>query len=125
MITLLNTSILTAYGTFDYQPLELAKAREMVAYDQCSCYGHFPCQACGGGGLLLHMPKYESAIGHESTAEIMTELLGVDVRVNRQMAAQEVGTEAIVFKLKARAPEGRILSREEIEAIGYEFGLRA
>jgi len=69
------------------------------------------------------MPKYESAIGHESTAEIMTELLGVDVRVNRQMAAQEVGTEAIVFKLKTRAPEGRILSREEIEAVGYEFGL--
>jgi hypothetical protein len=29
----------------------------------------------------------------------------------------------LVFKLKGLAPEGKILSREELEAVGYEFGL--
>jgi len=29
----------------------------------------------------------------------------------------------LVFKLKGRVPEGKVLSREELEAIGYEFGL--
>ncbi|XGU48360.1 STIV orfB116 family protein [Fusobacterium necrophorum subsp. funduliforme] len=64
-----------------------------------------------------------SAIGHESTALIMTELLDAQVQVNRIQFAQENNQKAIVFKLNGRAPEGVILSKEEIEAIGYKFQL--
>jgi hypothetical protein len=64
-----------------------------------------------------------SAIGHDSTAGILTELLEIPVAVNRSPFAQEVGQDALVFKLKSRAPEGVILTEAEIEKIGYEFGL--
>jgi hypothetical protein len=101
MLTLLNTSILTAYGVYDYYAVSLEHARKLV----------------------LSADELQSAIGHQSTAEILSELLGITVAVNRIAYVQSVGDTAIVFKLKGRAPEGKILSREEIEAMGYEFGV--
>ena len=99
MVTLLNTSILTAFGAYRYEPLALKEARRLVA-----------------GGFV-------SAIGHESTARMLSELLGVAVMVRRDDYQQQVGEQAIVFKLKRRPPEGAILTAEEIQAVGYEFGL--
>lgn len=62
-----------------------------------------------------NLENLDSAIGHESTAEIMTQLLGVKVEVNRQMFAHQSGQTALVFKMNGRPMEGKILSREEIE----------
>jgi hypothetical protein len=36
---------------------------------------------------------------------------------------QTLDDAALVFKLKARPPEGKVLSLEELEEMGYEFGL--
>jgi hypothetical protein len=105
-LAILNTSILTAFGSFKYTPLSLEDAQNVAQT------AHF----FSDDGVL-------SAVGHQSTAEILAELLGFDVPVNRIQFAQEPGQDALVFKLKGRAPEGKILDREEIEAIGYEFGL--
>lgn len=99
MVTLLNTSVLTNYGTYTYEPVTLEQAREIIA------------------------AGYNSAIGHQATADIASELLEVPVAVNRATYAQQVGEVALIFKLKTRVGEGRILNREEIDAIGYEFGL--
>jgi len=99
-ITLLNCSILTAYGSYNYTPVDLAQVR----------------QAVGDLG-------FRSAIGHESTAQIISELLDIDCKVNRIQYKQKTGESAFVFKLKSRPPEGKILSREEIEEIGYEWGV--
>lgn len=63
----------------------------------------------------------KSAIGHESTAKILTELLGFEVKANRVPYEQREREVAIVFKLKGRPPEGKILSKKEIETIGYDF----
>ena len=104
VLAILNTSIITAYGEFRYIPLSLEDAQNVAQ------------TANMGYGVL-------SAVGHQSTAEILTELLEFEVPVNRIQFAQEPGQDALVFKLKGRAPEGAILSREEIDAIGYEFGL--
>ena len=68
---------------------------------------------------------YTSAVGHESTAAIMAELLGVQVPVNRIQVSPKVGDKLLCFKLKQRAPEGVILSVEEIEELGYEWVLMA
>ena len=43
--------------------------------------------------------------------------------MNRQMFAQQPGQQALVFKLNGRPEEGKILSVEEIERIGYKFQL--
>jgi Domain of unknown function (DUF1874) len=109
LLAILNTSIVTAYGDFKYQAISLDDAKLLVFNANEPNIGP-------DAGIL-------SAIGHQSTAEILTELLEIDVPVNRIQFAQEVNQSAIIFKLKGRAPEGVILSREEIEAIGYEFGL--
>ena len=62
---------------------------------------------------------YISAIGHEAPAEIMSELLGIKIPLNRIQFYQEIGQVVVVFKLNQRPPEGEILNREEIERIGY------
>ncbi len=99
MITLLNTSILTAFGVYRYEPIALEEAKLMIARG------------------------FVSAIGHESTATILSELLGESVPINRFDYQQQIGDRAIVFKLKRRPPEGAILTADEIQSIGYEFGL--
>lgn len=119
MITLLNTSILTSYGTFRYERISLEHAKLSVRIPCNTCQGG-GCPTCTGSGSL---PAFESAIGHQSTAEILSNLLEVDVKVNRQNFIQNIHSVALVFKLKARAPEGVILTTDEINKIGYEFGL--
>lgn len=99
-LAILNTSILTAEGNYTLKGISLEEAQKLVQENE-----------------IL------SAVGHESTAEILTELLGIEVPVNRITFEQETGQQALVFKLNVRQPEGVILSREEIEAIGYKFQL--
>jgi hypothetical protein len=100
MLTILNTSILTAYGQFEYIPLTLEKAKELV-----------------------QSLSFQSAIGHESTAQIISTLLNVSCPVNRINYMQQIGDLALVFKLNGRPAEGKILTQEEIEKMGYSWGL--
>ena len=58
-----------------------------------------------------------SAVGHESTAKILSELLGFEVPVNRIMVKLEEGDEAVIFQLFTRLPEGRVLNRDELEEL--------
>lgn len=62
---------------------------------------------------------YISAIGHEATADVMSNILGVHVQINRIQFKQQVGQEAIVLKLNVRPEEGKILSKKEMESIGF------
>jgi Domain of unknown function (DUF1874) len=96
----LNTSIITTDGQYSLETIALDRARVLVKESQI-----------------------DSAVGHESTAEILSALLGVDVPVNRQPFSQQAGQSALVFKLNGRPPEGQILSREQLEEIGYTFKL--
>ncbi|MEU6710032.1 DUF1874 domain-containing protein [Nonomuraea sp. NPDC046802] len=97
-IAILNTSIVTADGTYILASITLEEARTLVAAS-----------------------PIDSAVGHESTAALLTTLLGVNVPTNRQLFAQQVGQRALVCKLNGRPPEGQVLSLEELGAIGYSF----
>lgn len=99
-LALLNTSILTNAGTYSLQDITLSEARTLVRENEL-----------------------DSAIGHASTAKIISKLLGIKVPVNRQMFSQEAGQQALVFKLNGRPEEGKIFTTEEIEQIGYKFQL--
>lgn len=104
-IVLLNTSIITKEGTFTYKKISLMDAQQNIdAYKE--------------QGL-----EVLSAIGHESTAQILSKLLGIEVKVNRMFYEQSPTDNVIVFKLNGRPEEGKILSTEDIEKIGYSFGL--
>ena len=97
--TILNTSILTEFGDYSYSKITLEQAKKMVSNG------------------------FQSAIGHESTAKIISTLLEIDCPVNRIMYKQEVGDDALVFKLNGRPEEGKILTVDEIEEISYSWGL--
>ena len=97
-VTILNTAILTNFGSYNYVPLTLEESQELIK------------------------DGFQSAVGHQSTCEVISELLGVDVKMNRIEYSQQVGDVALVFKLKGRPEEGQILTVADIEKIGYEFG---
>jgi len=99
-VVLLNTSIITSEGYFAYRKSSLDEAKE-----------------------LLQGTEMLSAIGHQSTAAILTELLSIEVPVNRITFSQEENDICIVFKLRGRPREGKIFTIEEIETIGYDFFL--
>lgn len=97
-LALLNTSILTVEGEYSLKQISLEEAQKLVRENEL-----------------------DSAIGHQSTASVMSTLLSVEVPVNRQQFVQEIGQLALVFKLNGRPPEGTILSVEDIERIGYKW----
>jgi len=76
---------------------------------------------------IVHAKEYikqngfVSAIGHDATAKIMSEILGYNISMNRIQFHQEVGQIAIVFKLNERPPEGDVLNKEQVELIGYSL----
>lgn len=98
-IYLTNTTIIPNDGVYQCETISLDIVKKAIA-----------------GGFTL-----TSAIGHQSTADILTELMAMPVEVNRIAIEMEVDDIMVAFKLKQRPPEGKILTQEEIEAIGYEF----
>jgi hypothetical protein len=101
VLAILNTSIVTTDGTYRLDTISTETAIRIAS----------------GASVI------DSAIGHDSTADILTTILGRKVPVNRQLFSQEIGQSALVFKLNGRPEPGRELSREELETIGFTFKL--
>lgn len=103
-VYLLNSPVLTDWGVYVFRKISLEQAKDLVKK-----YG------------------FISAIGHESTAKMLSELLEVEVPVNRVAIRMLPGEVAIIFRIKERLPEGKILNYEElkklIEEEKAEFGL--
>jgi len=70
---------------------------------------------------LLSDGSFVSAVGHAGTAQLLTELLGVQVPVNRIAVQLKSGDIGIHFVLRERLPEGKVLSREELAKLDYYF----
>lgn len=100
-IAILNGAIITADGDYSCRTISLAEVKK----------------------LIQSAPEIISAVGHQATAEIITDLLETEIAFNRINFQQKAGQQALVFKLNSRPPEGIILSRDEIEAFGYQFQL--
>jgi hypothetical protein len=65
--------------------------------------------------------SFTSAVGHQSTSEILSALLEVDIPVNRISIGLSKGDVLYVFQLLVRLNEGQILSAEEIKSIPHKF----
>lgn len=104
VIVLLNTAVFTSYGMFHHFEISEDEARLLVQQ-------------------AIEEDDFLSAIGHKSTAELLSEVLEVPIQANRIQYAQSENDKAIVFKLKGRPAEGKVLSIEEMRNIGYDFGM--
>jgi len=70
---------------------------------------------------VLQSTSFTSAVGHSSTAEMLSTLLGLPVEARRVQIALSPGDRVIIFQLLERLPEGAVLSRDEVQAL-YERG---
>lgn len=97
-VVLFNGTVATTNGTYVVKDIDVSTARKYI-----------------------EQLGFISAIGHEATAEIMSELMGQTIPMNRIQFYQQVGQVAIVFKLNERPEEGIILDKEEIKSVGYSL----
>ena len=98
-VVILNSPVLTTYGTFEFHPISLEEAERLLA------------------------DGFYSAVGHETSARFLTALLGREVEANRVQIEMEPGDWALVLRLKTRLPEGKVLTEEELGVVPYELGL--
>lgn len=96
---LLNTPILTSFGQWEFAgPISIDQARARLSQG------------------------FESAIGHEASALFLGQLLNMDIPMRRIAVEMQAGDTALVLRIKTRLPEGKLLSREDMETIPYELG---
>lgn len=99
MIYLMNSPVLTRYGVWRFAPLPVEAVREQ-----------------------LQQNPYTSAIGHESTAHFLSRLLDINIESNRIQVEMGNQDKAIIFRIKSRLTEGRVLTVDEMAKIPYELG---
>lgn len=63
---------------------------------------------------------FVSAVGHESTAKVLSSLLGMEVPFNRVQIAITGGDVIVSFQFMVRLPEGHILKEDEVLALYQE-----
>jgi Domain of unknown function (DUF1874). len=68
---------------------------------------------------ILQNNEFISAIGHEATAKLLSQLLGINIPVNRISVFFELGDIGIHFFLKQRLPEGKVLTEEELKELDF------
>jgi len=63
---------------------------------------------------------FVSAVGHESTAKVLSSLLGTEVPFNRAQIAIKEGDVIVSFQFLIRLPEGKVLGDDEVIALYNE-----
>ncbi len=73
--------------------------------------------------LISESKDFLSVIGHQSTANLLSAKLGIDVEVNRINYIKQHYDQIIVCLPTQRLEEGKILSLEELNKIDVKFRL--
>jgi len=60
---------------------------------------------------------YTSAVGHQSTADYIKVVTGIDVVANRISISLKPGDMLIVLQLLGRLPEGSVLSQDDLAKV--------
>jgi len=103
MIFIMNTSIIPPNfeGTIKVKDLSIEEARFLLLND------------------------WTSSVGHESSAVVLSLLLGKEIPMNRISIQVESGDYIIAFQLKERLPEGFTPNEEDLLNLDYKLRLLA
>ncbi|HMK60661.1 MAG TPA: YddF family protein [Dissulfurispiraceae bacterium] len=99
MIYTLNAPVLTSFGHYSFKKIGPDQARELLS-----------------DGFI-------SAVGHKGTAEVMSEIIGIEIPFNRIPVQMRPGDQAVVLWLLERPQEGHVYSVEELDRVPCELGL--
>lgn len=99
-VAIFNGTVATTNGVYSISDIDVKTAKDYIAQN----------------GFI-------SAIGHEATAQVLSEILGFHIPMNRIQFHQQIGQKAIALKLNQRPPEGQILNKEEVEKVGFSLKL--
>jgi hypothetical protein len=67
---------------------------------------------------------FVSAVGHESTAKVLSSLLRIDVPFNRAQISIKEGDVIVSFQFLVRLPEGKVLGEDEVLALYSEGNIK-
>jgi len=71
---------------------------------------------------LVIQNQFISAIGHDSTAKLLSMLLNIDIPINRIQIQMNSGDIGLHFTLKKRLDEGQVIKNvHELEEIGFDL----
>ncbi len=65
---------------------------------------------------LLQKP-FESYISHQSTAQVLSNMLGREIEMRREPVKLKNGDRALIFQIKVRPAEGQVFTQEEVNKI--------
>jgi hypothetical protein len=99
MIYVLNAPVITNYGDYRFASISPDEAKSVLSGD------------------------FVSAIGHESTARVMSDIIGVEIPFNRITIRMEKGDKAVALWLLNRPGEAEVYSKEDLAAVPCELGL--
>lgn len=98
---LLNSPVLTEYGNYCFSgPLDVEDVQ-----------------------LLLKKDSFVSAIGHQSTATHLSNILGITIPCQRIQISMDPGDKAVVYRLKNRPDEGVTFDVDALAKQSFELSL--
>jgi hypothetical protein len=90
----LNSAVITGFGTFKYEPMTVIEARSWLADND-----------------------WHSTIGYPETCRFFNRMFGTSIVANREQVKLEIGDEALVFRLRKRLDDIESKGQVGIETI--------